>query len=40
MTGSYSSLVTGTRYNIGDRVFGKGVAIIMTPQTTLKSITS
>jgi len=33
--GPYSSFVTGTRNNSGDRVFGKGVANIMTLQTTL-----
>jgi hypothetical protein len=35
VSGSYFSLVTGTRNKSGDRVFGKGVANIMTPQTTL-----
>jgi len=31
--GSYSSFVTGTRNNSGDRVFVKGTANIKTPQT-------
>lgn len=34
-TGFYSSFVTGTTNKSGDRLFGKGVANIMTPQTTL-----
>jgi len=33
--GPYSSFVTWTRNKSGGRVFGKGVANIMTPQTTL-----
>lgn len=34
---SYSSLVTLTRNKSDDRVFGKGVANVMTAQTTLVS---